>query len=294
MSTMDKALSIARGEVGYTEGKNNYSKYAADLFPTVNHMAWCGSFVGWVYAKAGFAIGSRVWVPYVPYVANWARKNGFWKTSSPNPGDLVIYDWNGGNPDHIGIAWPDPNAQGYRAIEGNTSPTNRGSQSNGGGVHVRYRGRRSIEGWVDMQKVLARYAGERATTVAVKAVKQASGALVVDGRLGRKTAQELQEFLRARGHDIAVDGRLGPDSWRAFQDYLGTPVDGVVSNQSHRHDALGNGIAPRGWDYDGPGAKGSTMVRALQKWVKVGQDGVWGEATTRGLQAKLNAHNAGA
>lgn len=294
MTIRDQVKKLAAADVGYTEARGNRTKFWERMKPEWNGYAWCGAFAGDVWRRAGLDVRDHVNIFYVPAIIAWAKKIGAWKTSNPKTGDLVCFGFGKSHGVHVGIATPDPSASGYVSIEGNTSAGNRGSQSNGGGVYRRYRGRKSILGWVDLDVVAARYLGKAAVETAKAVANKASGALEVDGRLGHATARELQEFLRARGHDLAVDGRLGPDSWRAFQDYLGTPRDGVVSNQSHRHDALGNGIAPRGWDYDGPGAAGSTMVRALQKWVKVGQDGVWGEATTRGLQAKLNAHNAGA
>src|SRR5699024_2280526 len=77
-------------------------------------------------------------------------------------------------------------------------------------------------------------------------------------------------------------------------EYLGsTPVDGAISHQSYKHTELGNGISPNGWRYTGRGSKGSKVVEKLQKWVGVGQDGVWYEGTTAALQRKLNEHGVG-
>lgn len=158
-SITGRAIDLARAEVGYKEGKRNWTKYSRDDFPTVQNQAWCGSFVGWIYHRAGFAIGAYVWVPYVPYVENWAKKNGFWKTNRAKAGDLTIYGFGKSSGQHIGIAWPDESTGGdsYRAIEGNTSSGNSGSQVNGDGVYVRYRKRSTIRGWVDMEKALAHY-----------------------------------------------------------------------------------------------------------------------------------------
>lgn len=117
----------------------------------------------------------------------------------------------------------------------------------------------------------------------------ANGKLTVDGRLGRATVRDLQEWLNEK-HDagLVVDGKAGRATWRALQKALGTKVDGEVSNQSYKPAELGNGIT-QGWDYDGRGAKGSTMVKALQKRLGVTADGVWYEGTTKALQKALNA-----
>lgn len=118
------------------------------------------------------------------------------------------------------------------------------------------------------------------------------GKLKVDGRFGTTTVKALQRFINSRGAKLTVDGKAGRSTWKALQAYLETPVDGEVSNQSYKASELGNGIT-QGWDYDGRGAKGSTMVKALQKWVGVKADGIWGEKTSAALQTKLNAHGVG-
>ena len=286
-----EVVRVARAEVGYQRKSNRWNKYANELFPTVQYQPYCGIGAAWAIYKAGVDVRGVVWMPYVPYIESWARKNGAWKTSGQKDGDLVIFDWGGdGLADHVGISWRDEKAKGYRSIEFNTSPSSAGSQSNGGGVHVRYRGRKSIRGWVDLEKLVAA-AGAKA--VAVKAEKKASGALVEDGRIGRKTVQELQQRLKHIVPKLAVDGRAGYETWKALQKCLGTYADGVVDHQSYRATELGNGIvANKCWDYDGRGAKGSNMVRALQKKLGITADGVWGEKTSLALQKAMNKDQA--
>ena len=132
-------------------------------------------------------------------------------------------------------------------------------------------------------------AGGSASAPAAKPA--ANGKLTVDGRFGRATVRDLQEWLNEEhGAGLVVDGKAGKATWRALQKALGTPVDGEVSNQSYKASELGNGIT-QGWDYDGRGAKGSTMVRALQKRLGITADGVWYEGTTKALQKALNAGN---
>lgn len=117
----------------------------------------------------------------------------------------------------------------------------------------------------------------------------ASGKLVEDGRFGRDTVRDLQQWLNEEHNaGLVVDGKAGRSTWRALQKALGTKVDGEVSNQSYKPAELGNGIT-QGWDYGGRGAKGSTMVKALQKKLGVKADGVWFEGTTLALQKALNA-----
>lgn len=288
MSIQSKAVEIARGEAGYVEGpKRNQSKYAAAAFPSVNYQPWCGSFIGWVYQQAGFDLGKHVWIPSTWMTEAWARKHGFWKTSGPREGDLVLYGFGGSKAKHVGISWPDPGASGYRAIEGNTSAGSAGSQRNGGMVAIRYRGRSSIRGWVDMQAVIGHYVGTKAVE-AVQAVAEATGALDVDGRLGRATAQEIQQRLRTRDLDLQVDGRIGEATIRAMQAFLRAPyIDGEVSRQPTRD--LGNGIVPS-VIHLGDGA--SQFVKLWQAYVGATQDGRLGADTIRRTQEMLNAHPA--
>lgn len=112
--------------------------------------------------------------------------------------------------------------------------------------------------------------------------------LKVDGRFGSSTVKALQQWLNEKhGAGLKVDKKAGHSTWKALQKALGTPADGKVSNQSYKADELGNGIT-QGWDYDGRGAKGSTMVRHLQVLVGATPDGVWGEGTSTALQRFLN------
>ena len=115
--------------------------------------------------------------------------------------------------------------------------------------------------------------------------------LTVDGRFGTSTAKALQQWLNAKhGASLKVDGKAGRSTWSALQKALRTPVDGMVSHQSYKASELGNGIT-QGWQYSGRGAKGSTMVKALQKLIGAKVDGIWGEGTTKHLQQYLNGQS---
>jgi len=138
------ALHLAAGEVGYVEGPNNDTPYGR--WYGVNNQPWCAIFCSWAYETAGgspsFVKGSRY--AYCPYIYSDAAacRYGLSLTSSPVPGDLVLYNWDdtGGEFDHVGL-FEDGSSSSWQAIEGNTSPSNSGSQSNGGGVYRRSRHR---------------------------------------------------------------------------------------------------------------------------------------------------------
>jgi hypothetical protein len=67
---------------------------------------------------------------YVPTVEAWLRATGQWiGKAAPQPGDIAIYDWDGGVADHIGIVETYLGGGKFTAIEGNTSV---GNDSDGG------------------------------------------------------------------------------------------------------------------------------------------------------------------
>lgn len=156
MSDRDSVIAKARSQVGYQRKPSRWNVYARDVYPTVQSQAYCGVFAAWVIIMAtGADVRKVCWMPFVPSIESWARKNGAWKTSGQKDGDLVVFGFGKSSAQHVGFAWRDENAKTYRSIEGNTSPGNAGSQGNGGGVHVRYRSRSQIRGWVDLDKLLA-------------------------------------------------------------------------------------------------------------------------------------------
>lgn len=85
---------------------------------------------------------------YVPEIESLARQAKYgmrivgWTEAVP--GDFVTFNWDGGVPDHIGMLLS-VGVGDAMTVEGNTSPSNAGSQSNGGGVYVRNRDRSQIQ-----------------------------------------------------------------------------------------------------------------------------------------------------
>lgn len=83
---------------------------------------------------------------------------------------------------------------------------------------------------------------------------------------------------------LAVDGNVGPATVRRWQQVMGTAVDGVISGQQ----------VPDGRTYARPaidssvvryGAGGSDLIRAVQRRLGCGVDGLLGPATIRAIQA---------
>lgn len=131
--------------VGKAQGLNSY--YYNMGWPWCAYSAMLAAHnAGSASAKAGFA--GKFNVLYVPEIEAEARagRHGMrlvgWKDA--RPGDFVIFNWDGGVPDHIGMLVG--TEVGYAVtVEGNTSADSGGSQSNGGGVYIRHRDRSTIQ-----------------------------------------------------------------------------------------------------------------------------------------------------
>jgi len=134
---MNKIIEIASSQVGYTENPGNDTIYG-EWFG-FNHVPWCGMFVSWCYAQAGTPLPN---IGFSKGFAGCQTAVKFFKehnmiTDTPQPGDIVFFDWNGdGRYDHTGLFVQKKDDIHFETIEGNTSTTN---QSNGGQVMKRLR-----------------------------------------------------------------------------------------------------------------------------------------------------------
>jgi hypothetical protein len=137
-------VEVAKLEIGTYEFPNDTNKTKYGKWFGFDGVPWCGIFVSWCYAQAGFPL------PKIGFTKGFAgcqtavayfKKNGM-ITENPVAGDIVFFDWNGdGRFDHTGIfeKWIDDNC--FLTIEGNTSFLN---QSNGGVVMNRERVNRNV------------------------------------------------------------------------------------------------------------------------------------------------------
>jgi peptidoglycan hydrolase-like protein with peptidoglycan-binding domain len=118
-SLRQKILQMAESQVGTLETGTNQgpcTKYP-NYFGRGSE-SWCADFVSWVNTKAGNPMND----PYCPSVVNSLKSSGHWKgRSDPQPGDMVLFDWNGdGVADHIGIVKGVNGDGSISTIEGNT------------------------------------------------------------------------------------------------------------------------------------------------------------------------------
>ena len=106
-----KLFKVARAQIGARSGR----KYGESG-------PWCAAFVSWCYRHSGNAhcvagCSSHVVGDWVA----WAKRRGKW-SSTPHPGDLVIFHWAGSRYayDHIGIVYKVHSKHNIETIEGNT------------------------------------------------------------------------------------------------------------------------------------------------------------------------------
>ena len=217
-----EVLNVAKSQIGYVEGRNNFSKYGKWYDqPGYANAAWCAMFVSWCFHEAGSPlppIQHPKGFAYCPFGVNYFRKIGrFYQT--PAVGDIVFFDWQrDGTSDHVGLVLEVKSSKNIITIEGNTSYRN---QSHGGQVMKRSR-------LVSLCQGFARPDYGNTSRVPLW-----------NGRYQRLTnpllrgddIRQLQQKLRERGYDIDVDGYFGDQTRQVvgdFQKANNLEADGIV------------------------------------------------------------------
>ena len=129
---INKVIEIANSQVGYREGPNNYTKYAAELDPlkvfwgSKQNAAWCGTYVFWVFYKAfGAENALKVLcspkpsgIPLCSSGAKYFKDAGRW-SNKPQLGAVVFFYVSGGI-NHTGIV-TGVSGLTVTTVEGNSS-----------------------------------------------------------------------------------------------------------------------------------------------------------------------------
>ena len=146
------ALAEALKHVGTIEQPVNRTSFGRWF--GVDGVPWCNIFVSYAFLiGADYTICAGFRGPgvnakgcaYVPTTEAWLRNAGMWRgKATPAPGDIAIFNWDGGTPDHIGIVVQDLGGGAFETVEGNTSPTD---NSNGGMVMRRRRTLSQVDGF---------------------------------------------------------------------------------------------------------------------------------------------------
>ena len=144
-----RALAEALRHVGVKESPPGSNRTMFGRWFGVDGVPWCSIFVSYCFDVGAGVVLCRGWhgagvgtrgVAYVPTLAAWLRATGRWVDGTPRQGDIAIFDWDGGAPDHVGIVIR-PNGKAIDTVEGNTAV---GNDSDGGEVMRRRRALSSV------------------------------------------------------------------------------------------------------------------------------------------------------
>jgi peptidoglycan hydrolase-like protein with peptidoglycan-binding domain len=217
-----KLLELAAQQNGIKESPAGSNKTKYGEWYGLNGEKWCAIFVSWVYHHAGYPLG---YIDRPNGYQSCASAYNFWKrnlqlTASPQPGDIVLFDWNGdGWCDHTGIfiEWV-KQGETFLAWEGNTAM---GNDSDGGQVMRRERKKASVKAFVNPGVIDKSY----------KPVAE----ILKKGDLG-SSVTALQKKLYDLGYKITVDGDFGKETEKfvkQFQQDKGLEQTGEVNIMLH-------------------------------------------------------------
>lgn len=266
-------LTIAAREIGYSRWTDPQpgTKYGRDYaarhgkYYGKNGVPYCGMFVTWVFRQAGMIPPGGDFA-YCPTGIKAMKKLGLEVDKhDAQPGDIVFFDWDGGESDHVGIVEAN-NGSHLITIEGNTTYAYRS-----GGV-----GRRTRSFGVVCNVFRPRYDSAPPATP-----KRASKTIAVDGYFGRESIRALQTRLGTLADGVissqpAVNKQYLPNAgsgweWvtrnakgstciKAWQRKTGATVDGLFGQASVKSTQKFLGVPVDGY-------MGAVTVKAWQTWL---------------------------
>jgi cell wall-associated NlpC family hydrolase len=151
----ERALHEALRHLGVRESPPGSNRTPFGRWFGADGVPWCAIFASYCFERGAGVVLCRGWhgagvyprgVAYVPTLEAWLRTTGRWlgAAASPQPGDLVVFDWDGGEPDHVGILEHALGSGRIATVEGNTGV---GNDSDGGEVMRRRRALRQVAGF---------------------------------------------------------------------------------------------------------------------------------------------------
>lgn len=208
---LEQMVHACATHVGYVEGEKTpfgvwYGNYvgnsAYDTAPWCDmFLAYCASSIGELKNVGRFA--------YTPYHVQWFKDAKKWHngTGGITRGDIVFFNWDGGEVDHVGIV-ETVSGLDIHTIEGNTGDACRRRIRRGNVVSGF--GRPSYGATVSPPQPTV---PEPKTKTPIP-----RPLLAVDGQFGAITTKALQRVLNYRdGAGLAVDGQFGTLTIKAFQ-----------------------------------------------------------------------------
>jgi cell wall-associated NlpC family hydrolase len=151
-----RALALARLNLGVREWPPGSNRTPYGEWFGEDGVPWCAIFVSYCFAEAagvilgrGHSRATTKGLASVIDLEDWLRKSGQWLgVTPPRRGDLALFNWDGGVPDHVGIVDRRLTGGRFATIEGNTAV---GNDSNGGEVMRRIRHLSSVDGFGRIQ-----------------------------------------------------------------------------------------------------------------------------------------------
>ena len=228
---------------------------------------WCMLFVsmcldecGQIDAIGGFSFNTD-------YTVNKVRQHPeayFVSVYDAEPGDVLIFNWDGGGTDHVGFVERNLGGGTLQTIEGNTSSGSYGSQSAGNGVWRRVRNHSIAYVIRPAYSDSSSGGGTTESGYADITALQRAVRAEADNVAGPDT--------RARCYSVAAASNWGGGTFPfgvAFtQMVVGTEADGIWGDASEEaHDAT---------------------VEAMQSAVGAEVDGVWGTDTNARVNSYLD------
>ena len=176
-------LNKAASQEGTNEipPNSNKSPYGLWYAPSLDGQKWCAMFVSWVFHHAGHPLGhiqTKNGIHHCQSAHNYYKEKGR-ITANPQPGDIVIYDW-----------------------EGNTSTDD---DTDGGRVMKRVRSSSLIKSFINP----GGYTDGGITPIATTLSKGASGSKVT----------QIQKHLYSIGYVIKIDGWFGTETELGIKEY---------------------------------------------------------------------------
>lgn len=250
---IEKVLTLARGEIGYHEQGDNWTKYAAELDKTnwyngpKNGYAWCDVFVDWLFYKCfGDPLGREMICQPTGsagagclYSAQYYKGAGRWHTTGPQAGDQIFFTYSPGEYSHTGIV-ESVSGGTVTTIEGNTSDSVGRRSYSVGSSNIAGYGRPKWElaaessgggstptptpspsGDEGFSRILKRgMRGEDVRRMQEMLIQLGYGTLLepdgADGDFGNNTYNAVVQFQMANG--LYVDGEAGPDTLGKMQE----------------------------------------------------------------------------
>ena len=258
MTKIDEVLSHATYRLGYyapddPEPGSEAGRWLAKrmgqpwLAGPSTDIFWCMCFVSMCFDMAGEAAA----IGGLSYNTDVTRSRmtevGI---EDAQRGDVVLFDWDSDDvTDHVGIVEANLGGGWLQTIEGNTSPSNAGSQSAGNGVYRRQR-----------------YYGIACV-------------------LRPKWSDEDAETTSA-GADAMNDKWWGEATTYALQASMGLPANGWIEDQDEDNEEYFP-RSGTGWDWVSNPHDGSDTIAELQRRLDVDSDGIAGPDTVEALQKHL-------